>query len=316
MNEGGSNITVTLYNTCAANQTCAHGHEGKDSIFERYTINGTCSTPTETEVYTDRYAGEDCNDNHKCVNDLACTGAKCVGVVFNGACNKTIDCNSGLFCNGTNKCSTQLKDTETCKSTYDCDNSLGCFDGKCTAWAKKPIGTVLKDKVGNWTEEALYPFNYFCETGDIDVNQTCSASNYTGPSKADGKIDAKGFVKCDWNEDCSYTDGVTTSTKKCGCGYNINGQGYCPLPSGQNYKTWVSSIQNGVKVLKNDCHSLSRFTCYKFDTKLLGYAKYSAQQTVNAHMFYGAVSCASDVLGSAYINMSVALIAIIFAFLF
>jgi hypothetical protein len=38
------------------------------------------------------------------------------------------------------------------------------------------------------------------------------------------------FVKCKLGEVCTYTDVVTgdTLTKDCECGYNSDGQGYCP----------------------------------------------------------------------------------------
>lgn len=57
------------------------------------------------------------------------------------------------------------------------------------------------------------------------------------------KKDVNGFIKCDYNEDCFYDNGKETIKKKCGCGYNSEGQGYCPLPNDQRKK-------NGIKELK------------------------------------------------------------------
>jgi len=162
--------------------------------------------------------------------------------------------------------------------------------------------------------------NHFCQTGQVNDTQnnfyTCVATNYTGPTAAAGKVDDKGFVKCDVGEICSYTNSYITFEKPCECGYNSKGQGYCPLASGQNYKTWTENIQTITKTYNNECHSQNRFNCYKANQKQVGFAKYSVLQTEKAHLFYGAVDCASDVLGSAYINMSVAMIAVLFAFLF
>jgi len=268
--------------------------------------------------------GEDCDDNHKCLDqnnpdwNSTCTNGKCSGIAFNEKCNSTSQCLSGNFCNSTSVCSTQLKENDVCSSSFDCQNHLGCFEKKCTALGKKAVGQDLNVTTGVYNETTYPDFaiEYFCEMGSVDKNYKCSQTNYTGP-QADAKvIDKDGFVKCDWKTDCHYSDGASTFTQECGCGYNTAGQGYCPIATYYNAKKYKDAVSHKVNVLKNTCHSKTRFECYKNDAKLQGMARWGEQQTSNAHLYHGAVDCASDVLGSAFLNMSVALIAVVVAFLF
>jgi len=79
------------------------------------------------------------------------------------------------------------------------------------------------------------------------------------------------------------------------------------------------SLKNHLKKLssqfKNDCHSKARFSCYNIPSTIQNDVADAIHQTFNAHLFVDAVKCASDVLGSAYINLSIALISVLAALL-
>jgi len=315
MTEKGDGINITLWNTCQKNETCSYGLPGQgDTIFDQYTVNGTCVN--EKTMTTKRFAGEECDSANTCfVGD--CTAGKCPGQTVGTNCTTTIDCNAGYYCNATSLCNTQLTEGATCVSTWDCANNYGCFDGKCTAWGSKAVDTDL-GATSKWEDTLAENVAFFCELGEaivVDGSYKCSKTTYAGTTAADNKT---GFATCNWGDDCNYSNGNQTYTVKCQCGYNAAGQGYCPLASGSNldlYKKGFSSFVSAA--YNNKCHSENRFNCYIApDAKLLDNLNDLSHKTVKAHLFYDAVSCASDVLGSAFINMSVALLAVLVAFLF
>jgi len=314
MNEDGSGINVTLSNVCQSNQTCEHGTPGLDDIFQKYSVNGTCKDKPKWK--TSRFPGEDCDGDNTCVVG-SCVSGICSGLKFNEACNATVYCNAGNYCNGTN-CVVQLKEGDTCSATWDCANHLGCYNNKCVQWGSQSVGADLNGTT-NWMNDTINQgfkgVSAFCELGESNNNLVCSQTNYTGTTVA--KVDNKtGFATCNWNEDCHYNDGSSTFTQLCGCGYNAVGQGYCPLASGQKTDLFKKQFKRIATQFKNDCHSQGRFTCYKVSDGIRADVSDAVHQTRNAHLLNDAVKCASDVLGSAYINMSIALIAILAAFLF
>jgi len=315
MNEDGGNITVSLYNYCKSNQTCSYGVAGQhDTIFDKETVNGTCSD--KTKLVTKRFPGEDCDVTNTCLTG-DCTNGVCTGQTLNQNCTSTSDCVKGYYCNSTNVCVVQLKENDACSATWDCANHLGCFNSKCVQWGSQTVGTDLNNSTNynnDTINQGFKDVSLFCELGESNGDLVCSQRNYTGTTidKVDNKT---GFASCGWNEDCHYTDGKTTSVQTCGCGYNADGKGYCPLASGSKNDVFKKSFKKLSSQFKNDCHSKARFSCYNIPSTIQNDVADAIHQTFNAHLFVDAVKCASDVLGSAYINLSIALISVLAALL-
>lgn len=79
---------------------------------------------------------------------------------------------------------------------------------------------------------------------------------------------------------------------------------------------WKNAASSKVKKTKNDCHSYNRFNCYLDDKDLQNEIKSNELKTVNAHIFYKSVECATDVLSGSYVKYSLFLVAVIIAFIF
>ena len=299
-------ITITLNSEiCSINENCIlpsiSNSNSQDflKIMTTEKIIGTCSIYSYWTGL--RYPGEECNIDSDCVSNFKCRDGICLGFNEGDNCTGTFQCTVGLFCNkDLMKCAKQKKEGETCKEGWDCQNFLGCYRGRCIK-----LG-ILKPGVINNEKTSPFPGNdrrdLLCSTGEMDwENGYCVETKYNEEwIKHDNKkIDAKGFITCDYNEDCSYDNGKKTFKKKCGCGYNSEGQGYCPLPNNQKKEKWNERIKNLANIAKNDCHSLSRFNCY-LQNSLEDYKdkiKYD-KDTINAHLFYNAIPCAEKMFSS------------------
>jgi len=246
---------------------------------------------------------------------------KCAGIKFTESCNSTIQCNAGYFCNSTKTCDTQRGADGDCGDYLDCKNEFACYNKKCTPWASKKVGDdVSNSTIGDLAYTGAAAL--VCESGYASHNDTtfmaksCAYTNYTGDTAT--KADKNGIVKCDYGYDCYYTDGVATTSQKCQCGYNSAGQGYCPIATTYLQTEYTNALKATSALFKNECHSQSRFGCYKINQqdKSVTDLVVHKHNTLEKHLFIDAVECAYDVLASSYINMSVALIAVVIAFIF
>jgi len=303
---------------------CYLGPLGVEGFYKNETISGACKNLTVQEIEL-RYPGEDCSNDNDCFNDAShlgkCTDGKCVGMKENDICNRTVVCEVGNYCDlAQSKCVKQKKEGDACVYGWDCQNNFGCYKGKCAAFGSVKIGEINDAASSNWTfPEDSTGRVVLCETGQLDATDTvCASFNYTGTTAS--KVNKDGFVECNRDDDCVYTDGHLFSniTAKCQCGYNADGKGYCPLPNGVNVKDWQNAVKNFGSKAKNKCHSVSRFDCYlaKKDTGLVGKEKIDMKKTSQAHLYYNAVPCAADVLSSSYISFSIAALIMIIAFIF
>jgi hypothetical protein len=76
-------------------------------------------------------------------------------------------------------------------------------------------------------------------------------------------------------------------------------------------KSWLSATKSNAQRFKNECHSFSRFNCYKtVTTEVSGKITEDSHLTATAHLFYNSVDCAQDVLLGSYIKYS--LVAVLF----
>jgi hypothetical protein len=170
-----------------------------------------------------RYPGEECvkdtdcfissPDTGRCTKDNVCSGVK-----EGGGCFRTVDCWKGLYC-ATNdsypKCAKQLPVDSYCRSSDWCENNLLCAEFKCKV---KPYS------VDYWQYTSRDdPFvNHYCKLGYYDSGYRCSYLEQIPLKKGE-------FVKCKLGEQCEYTNMTGGKVQRdCECGYNADGQGYCP----------------------------------------------------------------------------------------
>ena len=236
-NDDGSNVTVALSNVCQKNETCFVSNLGVNDIYNNQGINGTCKSNVPTPIITTRFPGEECTNNADCFsnaqNNGTCTENKCVGKAENGNCTSTEECLVGLYCrkpteaNSTGTCVKQLGDGANCTSTWECANSHFCYSGKCTKFGSLKVGSdVSEATLGEFAKDDRK--DLVCEFQSLSQNRSlCVRVDYRDDTL--NRADDSGFTTCEYNSDCLYTDGYTNFTNKCGCGYNANGQGYCPI---------------------------------------------------------------------------------------
>lgn len=228
-NEDGSDIKVSLSKVCKDNQLC----RGIENIWTEDSVNGTCDEKEpHPEITKVRLPGEDCDDNHLCIDTQdfvsQCVNNQCTGKKEKEICETTTECLAGLYCNEAT-CVPQVKQGEDCKETYDCENHLACYKGKCIEFGTlKENDDLSFESIGQLKENPRK--RLLCEYGQVSFDEEeafCAVHRYTEETKKNASSD--GFVKCDWGQKCSYTDGKMVEERECQCGYNAEGQGYCPL---------------------------------------------------------------------------------------
>ena len=302
-NEDGKNITIRLNDKiCTINEFCSINNgilatNDLMNIMEKKNIEGKCSIYFYWPGL--RYPGEKCNINSDCAENNKCNNGICSGIDNGKHCNKTSQCKVGYYCNKELKvCSPQKDEGQKCVEGWDCKNYLGCYKGRCIKFG------ILKPGVLNTEQNSPFPGDerryYLCNTGELDgddgtTGNYCVKSKYSEDwiKEKTKEIDKNGFIKCDYKESCFYDNGRRTIEKFCGCGYNSEGQGYCPLPSSLRIDDWNNRIKFLADFANNKCHTLSRFNCY-IQNSMNDFVKKKMfdRKTINAHLFYKAVPCA------------------------
>jgi hypothetical protein len=181
-------------------------------------VSGVCKTATSTVQFLKRFPGEACDDDHPCMFDT-CSNKVCPGKEAGKDCTKHEDCLVGNFCDLDKKvCTAQKKTNDACSSSYQCQNNLVCINDKCIAgYYSQPSGTQLK-------LQENFNLGYLCEFGIVDETNTCAQINLLETIDNES-----GLAKCDINYKCKYDmSGKYPFTQPCECGYNSDGQGYCP----------------------------------------------------------------------------------------
>jgi hypothetical protein len=243
LNEDGSEITISLSKTCKDDEEC----KGLENIWTEDSVSGTCVIKDpHPDKQLVRLPGEECNEIHKCIDEgkfkSECFNGKCSGQEEDEACEDTSECLVGLYCNGST-CQPQVALNGDCNDVFDCQNHLACYKGKCIEFGKlKENEDISKNSIGLFYENPRKIF--LCESGEVSFDEEetfCAVHRYADESKKN--MNSDGFVKCNWGEKCYYTDGKTNEERDCECGYNAEGQGYCPL-SQDNCKLFYKLIFN------------------------------------------------------------------------
>jgi len=310
MNENGGNVTVTLKaGICDSKnmkETCGYGTFSDWE--DKKNITGACDKNDDIIM---KYPGEKCEKNDDCFHtpEVAgnCTNLVCVG---KAECDSHTDCATGTFCLS-KKCEKQRGSGKDCDDYFGCTNDLLCYKKKCSAYGSVKTGDELTsaDVGGKLENMAL-----LCEYGMVWAGK-CIQTKYTGETVK--KVDANGFVPCNWGEKCEYGFGTENKTEifdNCSCGYNDKGQGYCKLDHTHEPASWKKSVSLNGAHYDNKCHTTVRFNCPLEQTKFDKYLESHKSET--AHLYYNAVKCAQEVMSASYIQYSIAVVMIALAFIF
>lgn len=306
-NFDSSLINITLSKgVCQSNQTCSLPDESK--VYEKETVDSTCLSNT---VDKQKFPGEVCEIDGDCINKN-CTSKTCQHMDIDEKCSndEPIDfskqCGVGAFCNSTSFCNELIKKDAVCTNTFDCQNDLVCFNKTCSM----QYGNV-KDGVAIDTSfisaDFGNRFEYLCESMNFDsLTKKCYTFTYANTTSMTANDD--GYVKCDKKngKECSYETSIDKSYQlACQCGFNMEGQGYCPVDFSSKTKSKFTDLSSKFKTsLNGKCHSLNRYNC---DVDSNGYKNYvkSQEDLLTTHLFYKSVDCAKDVLSGKFINFSV-----------
>jgi len=315
--EYGTNITVFLNkNSCKTTQNCTYE---LPSTQTNWTVNSTCQDiPTPTDRIA-AYPGEKCTSHDMCskingehfgTETGYCIDGLCSGIKENGNCTSHKHCLAGTFCNGL-RCEKQQPERGFCLDKFSCLNNLGCLNNTCVQMYSQKNGTYLEE---NKAEPTLCEFGFLTTT---DQKQQCAQLRYLNESLAD----SKGFMKCTFNEMCNYTTGfhhkngsLEIYQKPCECGYNSIGQAYCPLAHSSNPDAWRNYFKG--QAPNDKCHTLSRGQCTEQDASQKNAAADLKMKTETAHLFYGAVDCAVQVLSASIIKTGLVTLVVLIALIF
>lgn len=302
-------ISVTLSAVCKEKEKCDIGGEPNDVFYRLTNSSFTCGIDTVKE----RYPGEECNDNSDCVypknsNESIfhqCKDGKCTGITKDNSCKSTDECLAGYACDSqTSTCKKQKGVGEDCLNSYECKNNLLCHNKTCQdVLYSFEKGTPLTGEEEDLKEK-------FCKYGVQKDNFCVEITDNQGEK----------MIPCDYDDKCQYfysPEAQGHFERKCECGYNAEGKGYCRKY--HNYKTseWNNYFQYLKRSYDNDCHSKSRFNCYNQDQDNKNKIIKLKNTVIDAHLFEGAVGCAEKVFGSSSLAVKVNLILLsVFAFIF
>lgn len=216
--------------SCSPNQIC-----NIPSLTSSAIVNCTdLQTPT-------RYPGDLCSYNSQCTSGH-CSNNTCLGPGFQQPCTVEIGCSPGFYCSN-NLCQNQVKIGGPCILDTDCVNNALCNLGTCIQYWSLVNGES--------TTAPINGLSLACKTGAAKS----TVSGYVcSPSEPSESLENP----CDIETLC-YSSSQTYSNP-CICGKNSNGQGFCPLFSGDPQVQ--SAIADSAFVFKNNslCGSYSRFS--------------------------------------------------------
>lgn len=298
-----SEISITLSNVCKKPETCV---DDPNSAF--YVKDDTSFECKNKTVSNTRLPGEECESNDDCMQTLIseinqCVSNKCTGFDEGHECVADEQCLVGLYCDGS-KCQKQKSSNSECKRSYECKNDLLCYTSKC-------LDVIHSIEAGqdlsSLSDEDKKISDKYCEYGQVYDNK-CVELNGNNAKEEE-------FVQCNYGDNCEYSvigsnsTEITKISKKCECGFNDKGQGYCPKFHDYKTKEWQKYYSAIRDKADNKCHTKNRFNCYIKDDGNQNKISEIKNKVINAHLFYGAVECAESVLSSGLLKLSLISIA-------
>ena len=217
----------------------------------------------ETNSNSSVYPGEICENDKEClpidINGVTiqkCVKGKCKGVESEN-CHNTTQCNSGFYCSTNRKCEKLKEKGEDCQFTDQCSNNLAC-NGVCQDYNIVKVGEQLVNYKYNFKLDLEKEAKYNCEFGIASNLGICAKRSYLS-------VPVNGVVKCNPGDKCLYKLDIgngesVIDEQDCLCGFNEEGQGYCPystdLGNQDNIKKSLALHKKG-----STCHTLNRFKC-------------------------------------------------------
>ena len=302
-------INVTLSDICEEDIKCKLDGEPNDIFYNGTNIIGKCGN-----LGNKRYPGEKCFLDSECVYPLnnpstqfhKCEDGYCIGIEEDGICEDNSWCLVGYYCDKFDgKCKSQKSKGEKCSESKDCKNNLICINNKCDELFTLNDGDTVPENENNIFQRM------FCKNGEVMDNKCVSFNDIDGT-----KVDDNTYKKCVFNSYCEYkVNGLESFRKKyvkCGCGYNVEGQGYCPHYHDYAKEDWDKYRDIWKDLSDNECHTESRFNCYEFDEEKGYELKEFRNKLENGHLFYNCVDCAKKVLDSNYVGVNKFILGLIF----
>ena len=298
------NVSVKLYDICSEKIFCKIGGEPNEVFYNGTDVKSKCYS-TQLNL---RYPGEKCSIDSECVYPLnnpssqfhKCEDERCTGMDEDGICEDNTWCLAGYYCDKfSGKCKEQKSKGKKCSETKECQNDLICLNSKCE---DKLFSLSNGYKVPEYEDIEIQ--KRFCKSGEV-MHNTCVSFNDINKT-----LDDNNYNKCSYGTFCKYkVIGINYKliNVNCPCGYNAEGQGYCP----HFHDYWNDEREEYFKVLKdnydNECHTENRYNCYKKDKEEK--EKELKNKIVNGHLFYNAVPCAQKVLEGNYLTAKKLIIA-------
>ena len=291
------NINVKLYDICSEDVSCKIGGDPNDIFYNRTNINSKCSS----EIENKRYPGEKCEIDTECIYPLnnpssqfhKCEDGRCNGMDENGICEDNSWCLAGYYCDKySGKCKEQKSKNEKCLDSKECHNNLICLNSKCSdELFSLESGAEVPEK------EDIEIQKRFCKNLEV-YDSICVTYNDVEAKVADDK-----YKKCNFGEKCIYNVlGLQYKRRleiSCPCGYNSEGQGYCPHFHEYSTNDWEEYRDILKKNYNNECHTENRYNCY--ETKEMDKEKEFKNNLEKGHLFYNSVTCAKKVLNGKFL---------------
>ena len=295
--KNGFNINVKLYDICSDDVSCKIGGDPNEVFYNKTNINSKCYSTIENK----RYPGEKCEVDTECVYPLnnpssqfhKCEDGRCNGMDENGICEDNSWCLAGYYCDKySGKCKEQKQKDENCLDSKECQNDLICLNSKCSEELfSLENGAEVPEK------EDIEIQKKFCKNGEV-YDSVC-----VGYNDFEAKVDDDKYKKCNFGEKCTYNvTGLNYKRKLeilCPCGYNAEGQGYCPHFHEYSTKDWEEYRNILKKNYNNECHTENRYNCY--ETKEMDKEKELKNSLEKGHLFYNSVTCAKKVLDGRFL---------------
>lgn len=237
-NWNSSDIQITLTKgVCFKNQTCSVV-SNINNIYYKENVTFTCENMFRAGS---KEAGEKCSTHDDCINKNCTSKGVCKYIAIGEECDfddTSRFCGIGAYCskqivdgNQKNICVSQKGKDQKCNSTFECENSLICYNNTCSIELGSKDDTFQLEPSLTILDKVYYPricksleFNY-------DVNR-CITYKYH-PSHT---VNSDGYVACEIKDkkECLYVDNFNnTIARACECGYNANGNSYCPIEFGK-----------------------------------------------------------------------------------
>lgn len=225
---------------CTGNKVCVAG---------MFANKGYCYDPNPAE--SGGLPGDPCTVNDDCQGAYTtCENQICKGGVTGASCDDQDDCDVGYACQNvpTNAvCQKMIAVGGACGDYMTnnlCVNGAVCNNGICVEYFSQPNGAIV--------DTASAPS--VCMSGYWEVAQERTDKSICRPAPRSPNLPMP--IKCDIGTNCYSSDGLYSLP--CACGFNSNGQGYCPIFPGddlyQNYLKAVKAYATPANV--SSCHYL------------------------------------------------------------